>query len=263
RWRVRDELRRLARFAPLNLKEAGYPALPGGTASLDVVFCRNVFIYFAPELAAVIAARLAGCLAPGGFLFFGPSDPVPPSLPGLEQVRCEATMVYRRSDGPPQELPKPHREHKRAAPPGRPPPPTLRPALGEAPKRPAPAEADGGQPTGTEEGARLWLSRHPDSALACYSLSMLLRERGDAAAALEYARRAVCLEPTLALGHFALGELFEAGRKDAEAGGCFAHALELVQATADDALLEGSDEITAGWLRRILAARLARGGREG
>ncbi|MBI4957707.1 MAG: protein-glutamate O-methyltransferase CheR, partial [Myxococcales bacterium] len=95
--RVREDLRRLVRFLPLNLAGAGYPEAGAGTGGLDVVFCRNVFIYFDAEVVARVTARLATCLHDVGFAFFGPSDPLPARIAGLERVSARgATMVFRR-----------------------------------------------------------------------------------------------------------------------------------------------------------------------
>jgi chemotaxis protein methyltransferase CheR len=43
-------------------------------ASLDVVFCRNVMMYFAPEQARALVARIARALQPGGYLFLGHAE---------------------------------------------------------------------------------------------------------------------------------------------------------------------------------------------
>ena len=45
-----------------------------GLASWDLIFCRNVLIYFAPELANEILDRLCTCLSDGGYLFVGHSE---------------------------------------------------------------------------------------------------------------------------------------------------------------------------------------------
>jgi chemotaxis protein methyltransferase CheR len=49
--------------------------------SYDLVFCRNVLMYFTPEGARAAVARIAGSLAPGGYLFLGHAE----TLRGLSQ----------------------------------------------------------------------------------------------------------------------------------------------------------------------------------
>ena len=58
------------RFEVLNLADAA--AWPG---EVDVIFCRNVLIYFDRETVAAVFARFARSLAPGGVLVLGPSIP--------------------------------------------------------------------------------------------------------------------------------------------------------------------------------------------
>jgi chemotaxis protein methyltransferase CheR len=68
--RVRPELRALIEFAPLNLLADGY-AVP---TDLDVVFCRNVLIYFDKPTQHNVLNRLATHLKVGGLLFAGHSE---------------------------------------------------------------------------------------------------------------------------------------------------------------------------------------------
>lgn len=65
-WRVKDELRRAIDFRVLNLIGA-WPALP----LMDVVFLRNVLIYFDVPTKRQILSRLAAQMRPGAFLFLG------------------------------------------------------------------------------------------------------------------------------------------------------------------------------------------------
>lgn len=88
-YRVRSELRRCVQVAHVNLFQADYP-LPGG---LDVIFCRNVMIYFDPASRQELVERLAGLLAPGGHLFIGHAE----SLLGLRHdLRSAWPGVYVR-----------------------------------------------------------------------------------------------------------------------------------------------------------------------
>ncbi|HEU4583991.1 MAG TPA: protein-glutamate O-methyltransferase CheR [Polyangiaceae bacterium] len=47
----------------------------------DLIFCRNVLMYFVPEVAQAVVARMAGALVPGGYLFLGHAE----TLRGLSQ----------------------------------------------------------------------------------------------------------------------------------------------------------------------------------
>jgi chemotaxis protein methyltransferase CheR len=65
-YRVKDDIRRLIEFRPLNLIEA-WPALP----EMDVVFLRNVLIYFDVPTKRLIIDRIARTMRKGGYLFLG------------------------------------------------------------------------------------------------------------------------------------------------------------------------------------------------
>lgn len=85
---LRPEIRNTVEFRTLNLASADYPSLASGVEQMDVIFCRNVLIYFDLATVAAIAERLMASLAPGGWLFLGASDP---SI--AEFVRCEVVLT--------------------------------------------------------------------------------------------------------------------------------------------------------------------------
>jgi chemotaxis protein methyltransferase CheR len=90
--RVRAEVRALVSFARHNL--VADPVPRGG--GFDVVFCRNVLIYFSPETAAAALYRLVGALVPGGTLVLGPVE-VPLAAPlGLEWIEDSGATLLRR-----------------------------------------------------------------------------------------------------------------------------------------------------------------------
>jgi chemotaxis protein methyltransferase CheR len=70
RMKVGPELEPLVRFARLNLNDEAYPRL----GEFDLVFCRNVLIYFDAAAKARVLERLAGHLAPDGLLFLGHAE---------------------------------------------------------------------------------------------------------------------------------------------------------------------------------------------
>ncbi|HJV37066.1 CheR family methyltransferase, partial [Geomonas sp.] len=56
--RVVDNVKRMVHFEYLNLAEDSYPSLPTNTNAMDLIFCRNVLMYFSPEMARTVVAKL-------------------------------------------------------------------------------------------------------------------------------------------------------------------------------------------------------------
>jgi chemotaxis protein methyltransferase CheR len=90
RVRVVPELRRLVQFHQLNLMDAAYPF----DRDVDVVFCRNVLIYFDTATQAAVVERLTGHLRPGGYLILGHSESMAGN--GISGLRQLLPTIYRR-----------------------------------------------------------------------------------------------------------------------------------------------------------------------
>ncbi len=90
-YRVNDRLRRLVCFARLNLMEAWPMQGP-----FDVIFCRNVMIYFDKPTQSRLVEQFWRLLAPGGVLFVGHSESLARVKHGFEYVQ---PTVYRKGQG--------------------------------------------------------------------------------------------------------------------------------------------------------------------
>lgn len=91
--KVGPELREVVRFARLNLVNEDWP----GIGTFDLVFCRNVLIYFALETRRTVVRHLLSHLAGDGVLFLGHAE----SLSGLGlPVHAVAPTVFVREGGP-------------------------------------------------------------------------------------------------------------------------------------------------------------------
>jgi chemotaxis protein methyltransferase CheR len=87
--RVKPELGQNITLERINLFQAQYPVQPG----LDVIFCRNVMIYFDVPSRAQLVKRLTAHLAPGGYLFVGKAE----SLFGISHgLKIVQQGVYQR-----------------------------------------------------------------------------------------------------------------------------------------------------------------------
>jgi chemotaxis protein methyltransferase CheR len=64
--------------------------------SLDIVFCRNVVMYFAPEQARALIARIAAALQPGGYLFLGHAETLRGLSDDFHLRHTHGTFYYQR-----------------------------------------------------------------------------------------------------------------------------------------------------------------------
>jgi chemotaxis protein methyltransferase CheR len=97
-WTVTECLRSRTRFAFLNLQSETYPSSKNGTVECDLIFCRNVMIYFRPETVRAVVSRLRRALRPGGYLFLGHAETLGAGF--LDFVRCQhhGGTYYRVGD---------------------------------------------------------------------------------------------------------------------------------------------------------------------
>ena len=94
--RIIEKVRRLVTFKRLNLLD-NFSIL----GRFDIIFCRNVLIYFSPDIKRRIIAGMVKCLNPGGYLFLGSSEYINNlNLDDyLEMVRFNPGMAFRRKPG--------------------------------------------------------------------------------------------------------------------------------------------------------------------
>ncbi|OOZ37758.1 hypothetical protein BOW51_00815 [Solemya velesiana gill symbiont] len=87
---VRDELKCHVAFRELNLTR-GY----GTLGRFDIIFCRNVLIYFSPEQKKAILERFTSSLNPGGYLFLGSTESLSAYSDQFEMVKEQGGIAYR------------------------------------------------------------------------------------------------------------------------------------------------------------------------
>jgi chemotaxis protein methyltransferase CheR len=90
-WLLSERLRRMVTFRQLNLVR---PYL--GLGLFDVIFCRNVLIYFDDETRRQICERLCNLLTPGGLLVLGAVENLYGVSARFESIHMGETIVYRR-----------------------------------------------------------------------------------------------------------------------------------------------------------------------
>lgn len=92
-YRLKPEVKRLVSFKPINLLEN-----VSHLGRFDVVFCRNVLIYFSPEVKKGILQQIAASLPPKGYLFVGASESITGLSDDFNLLRTQYGMVYQKKD---------------------------------------------------------------------------------------------------------------------------------------------------------------------
>lgn len=90
RWLVKEELRRMVEFKSMNLAQP-WPVMP----PFDLIFIRNVLIYFDQAMKTNILKRMHGCLHPHGLLFLGTAETTINLDPSWAPVKVGATVAFR------------------------------------------------------------------------------------------------------------------------------------------------------------------------
>jgi len=90
RWAVKPAIRSRVEFRSFNLLDS-YAAL----GKFDIVFCRNVLIYFSAQVKRDILLRIHSTLKPGGYLFLGASEALNGLPDHYQMVQCSPGIIYQ------------------------------------------------------------------------------------------------------------------------------------------------------------------------
>jgi chemotaxis protein methyltransferase CheR len=90
KWCIKEEVKRMVEFRPMNLVQP-WPVMP----PLDLVFIRNVMIYFDVETKKTILEKIRNCLLPHGYLFLGTAETTTNLDPSYQPVTFGKAVVYR------------------------------------------------------------------------------------------------------------------------------------------------------------------------
>jgi len=89
-WEINKEIKKRVRFTELNLMQS-FASL----GKFDIIFCRNVLIYFSAELKSDILNRMAKQLQPNGYLVLGSSESTTGYTKAFKMVRSGGAVYYQ------------------------------------------------------------------------------------------------------------------------------------------------------------------------
>jgi chemotaxis protein methyltransferase CheR len=98
RFRILPRIREMVTFACLNLAQDGYPSLFSNANTIDLIFCRNVLMYFAPNQVRKVIQNFHRALVDSGWLIVSPTDPPSELFVPLIPERSEGGRFYRKTE---------------------------------------------------------------------------------------------------------------------------------------------------------------------
>ena len=263
----------LVHFAYLNLAEDVYPSLHNHTNAMDVIFCRNVLMYFTPSHQRRVVTALHRCLVDGGCLLVNPAEASTSLFPMFAVEKLGEVIVYRKTarpacdesrpglaepaTSPPVPVPEPALTLTRAYPPPDAPAEPIAPAPPISPTAAAPREdflalattlANQGK---LEEafaacGDAIAAERtNPDAHFLNATICDELGRLEEAVAAMG---KVLYLDQDCILAHHALGDLYKRLGRKKESARHFAVAIGLLATKSRDEIVAGSDGLTCGRL---------------
>jgi chemotaxis protein methyltransferase CheR len=263
-WTIAPEYKEWISFQYHNLAEDSFPSQLDNLFCFDLIICRNVMIYFGPDLMRKLIQRFHDCLTPGAWLLVGPSEPNMTFFSSFHAVNAPGTTLYQR----------PHTSicHEKAEEWTQESVTQLL-SFPEAPISVTPPAIVDESPSALLEEVR----RHADrgdleSALArCAELlkqdnlnarvyffqALILNQMDRHAEAEQSVRRTIYLDRQSVLAHYYLGLFLQSrGESPLAAARPFENALELLSSFAEDYVFVDADGITAAELKKLAETNL-------
>lgn len=294
KYQIASEIRNMVTFAYLNLAEDTYPSPINNTNAMDIIFCRNVLMYFTGKRIQQIGESLYKSLISDGWLMVSSSELSLQLFPQFAPVHFLEAIVYRKtlrklSDNNAfqlsalQDEPTPFPafadaalfDEKSAAPP---PPPAFilkKPEFPQVLAKELDAETQKNVAADISLPVRELANQGNlnEALLTCERLiidnklnpnlyflqASILQEQNRDVEAIASLKRTLYLDPDFYMGHFALGNLMLHQGKKQIARKCFENALVILAKFDQGTVLLDSDGLTAGRLREIVAATMQAG----
>jgi chemotaxis protein methyltransferase CheR len=288
RWQIEQRLRDKVTFRRLDLVRDAFPDPEADLSNMDLILCRNVFIYLDTQAVSRIAAKFAATLVEGGFLITAHSELFGHDVAPLRVRMFAQSAVFQRSAAAGDaatsvQAPELARAPAMPAAPfvqsaARTTAPAPRIAL-SAPAAPpaapcsAPAEtceqlmqaawrhADHGMPEAAHEDCRKAIALDAFDPRPYYLLAQLAQEGGDAARAKALMKKVIYLDPSFVAAYLELGALQAQAGENERAQRMYATARKVLRTLPAKAAIAPYKESTAAevlaYVERLLGASAA------
>ena len=282
KYMIRPEIHQAVSFQYLNLTEDVYPTLINNTNAMDIIFCRNVLMYFAPELAHLVGQRFYNCLIEGGWLIVSACELSTQLFPQFSCVQFSGANAYRRDLRSAQSKDNPYVPSR-----------VTLPSAQQTIKNAEVARVSP-RPIKNKENIRVANPAVPETlpmddvmsvrslanqgklnealsacerAIAAdkldiahyFLLANIFQEQKRDAEAIAVLKQVIYLDPNYVLAHFSMGNLEQQQGNAAAANKHFKNALALLNNYKTEDILLEPESLTAGRLSEIIHAILRKG----
>jgi len=283
---ILPRIRKMVTFSYLNFADDVYPSLSNNTGAMDVIFCRNVLMYFTAQRAKQVTGNFHRALVDGGWLIVSPTEASNRLLSSFAPVEFPGAVLYRKMVNAESQMLKPkshvsghqflqsfmkteatlpllpvaqtepdvvtfaiHAPQAERL-------PVPQTEVDEAPSRMARSCANQGQLSEALEWCEKAITADKMNPSHHYLLATILQEQGQHDIAIRSLMRALYLDPDFVLAHFALGNLHQSQGRYREAQRYFGNVLLLLRNHPQDETLLEADGLTAGRLAEIATSLL-------
>jgi chemotaxis protein methyltransferase CheR len=254
-WRLAPEYKQSVSFQYHNLVQHSFPSLLNNLLGFDLIVCRNVMIYFGPDLMQRMIRQFHDCLVPDGWLLVGPSEPNMTYFSSFRTVTAPGVTLYQKLVAQVVNL-----RHFLNRPPWDEPDAVSEPIDNQPqdtilPHKPTLADvrrhADGGA---WDEAARCCeqlLQKDNLRSATHFHHALVLQQMGRRDEAERSLRRAIYLDRQSVLAHYYLGILLQSrGERSLE------NALEILRSRSDAEVFADADGISVAELRKLATMHL-------
>ncbi len=290
-YEILPEIRSMVTFSYLNLAVDTFPSTINDTNAMDVIFCRNVLMYFSPARARLVGQRLYQCLVDGGWFMVGANELSQDTFAQFSSINFSGAIVYQRqtensrpakhiaidmSAAAKEILLQPQKNAGEKAPPAV----LLRKleqtqktgtiTISEAPALEASLPTDATQTVRelANQGKLAEALATCEKAIAAdklnpglrYLSATILWEQNREDEAMTTLESALYLDPDFLMAHFTIGNLRQRNGKSSAAVRSYKNVLALLEHYQPDDILPEAEGLTAGRLREIVSATLKTGG---
>lgn len=267
-WAIDEGIKDMVRFDVMNLLKI-YPDYGTGAHDMDLILCRNVFIYFRQEVVSEVVEKMTAALGDGGYLVTGHAEIRGQNFPSLQAKVFPESVVYQKisdfgfriAELKP-EIPKTEVQTKKTK-------------ITEKAQPKTDVEISKSAIRNTQskmELARAYadMGRHEEAIKICeetiktdpfppapyFLLSQIAREKGDIETEKEMLKKVIYLDPSHIASFLNLAILYDSEGDNEKASKMRDTALELLKALPSDARIEPYTEIAVEELIKHIQAML-------